>query len=172
MGSKLSYKEQLKCIVQISLAFMMIFTAFKPLENVMTKLYEDMGHSDFGEISLAILYFCFAFSTAFTSSVINSIGFKLTFICAAFFFLCFDASGFVIAEYTTTTFEAWVVLILASVMGGVANSFIWIAQGMYVGQFTTLQYRDEMFGIFWGIRNIGSVMGYVLTTFLLGQAGL
>ncbi len=117
----LTYRKQLCYVVQLGVAFMLIFIPFKPIENIISKFYEDMGHDSFGEISLAIMYLTFAFFTAFTPSVIKKIGFKPTFVMAAIFFLTFDAAGFIILE-APYDWLAWPILISSSVLGGIALS--------------------------------------------------
>lgn len=41
---KLSYWEQLKAVILLSLAFMLMFLAYTSVEVIVTKFYETNGH--------------------------------------------------------------------------------------------------------------------------------
>lgn len=80
---EIPYSEQRKYVTLISLGFFSIFTAFSPLETVVTKLYINFGHEYFGPISISLIYLTFAFSTSLASSVIQAYGFKKTLMFGA-----------------------------------------------------------------------------------------
>ena len=124
-------------MVFLAVGFPLMFIAFTPLENLITKLYSDMDHPSFGPISLGITYGTFSISTAFSSTVIRKLGINTTLMVGALGYLCFDSSGFVIGKQLVHSDMAVIlVMVFGSLACGMSASCIWVAQGMYIGHVT------------------------------------
>lgn len=86
---QIPYERQNFCVILICFGFLSIFTAYSPLEGVITKLYINFGHENFGPLSLGIIYLSFALSTAFVSSIIKAFGFKIVLMLGALAYTLF-----------------------------------------------------------------------------------
>ena len=79
----------------ISLGFLLLFIAFNSAANLSAKAMKDDGFDNLGFYSMAVLYFVFAFSSFFSTAIVNKIGTKtalvggaLCYFCWVFCFLC------------------------------------------------------------------------------------
>jgi hypothetical protein len=57
----------------LSLGFLTLFTAFGVCQNFASKVLEDDGFGNLGFINLAVLYLVFAFSSFFSTAIVNKI---------------------------------------------------------------------------------------------------
>lgn len=113
---------------------MLVQLAEAPLETIMTKLYKDMGHPQYGMVSLAVNYLSFAYSTTLSSKVVTYLGLKLTFLLSCLGYCIFDASGYIIYAYVDNEIGQWIIVLLGSFIIGFSAGCIWVAQGSYLGQ--------------------------------------
>ena len=134
----LTYKQQLLCVFNISFAFLLMFIAYSPLENIITKIYYDMGYEYFGQVSLAIIYLCFGFSPCLSSTIIKLCGYKVVFILGALCYTLFDASGLIVSYVIGSKIMAWMTVIVSCSLCGISAGCIWIAQGAYIGNISSL----------------------------------
>jgi MFS family permease len=134
----LTYKQQLFCVFNISFAFLLMFIAYSPLENIITKIYRDMGYEYFGQVSIAIVYLCFGFSTALSSTIIKLLGYKMVFIAGAICYTLFDASGLIVSYVISSKIMAWLTVIFSCSLCGLSAGCIWVAQGAYIGNISSL----------------------------------
>ena len=78
----------------ISMAFMLIFTAFNTCQNLASKVLKDDQFDNLGFVSLAVLYLVFAVCGFFGAAIVNKIGsVKVTLfigaLCYTFWIVCF-----------------------------------------------------------------------------------
>lgn len=76
MKNTLTRGQQTGRVAFLGVAFMIMFTAFNSLQNIVSKLYEDYGYGSLGQTAVLCLYFAFAACTFFSSFIIKSYGYK------------------------------------------------------------------------------------------------
>ena len=121
---------------------MSTFSAYSPLETVITKIYMDFGYEYFGPISLGIMYLSYALFSSLAPIVINRLGHKMIFIIGALSFAIYEVSGMIIYFYGKNIILAWLVLVIPSLLCGMSSVCIWVAQSNYVGIISEDKHRD------------------------------
>jgi hypothetical protein len=135
MKGELTRSQQNKRVAFLGITFMLMFTAFNSLQNIVSKIYADYGYDDLGEISILLLYFVFGVCTFFTPYIIRTFGYKKVMFCSSLGYVVFEGAGLVIALWTDIPKPlGWVFVLLGSVTCGASASMIWVAQGSYVSQ--------------------------------------
>ena len=162
---QLSYRDQLRAVGLLSLAFMLMFLAYSSVEGIVTKFYETNGHEYYGRISLITIYTFFALSTTYSSTIINTLGYKAVFIGGAFCYSVLDSSALVI-YFTSNPYISMFVVLFSAVLCGTAAGNIWVAQNAYIGDIASKENLGEMFGIFEGVRSIAVVIGFLMTVYV------
>ena len=76
--SELSVRAQYVRVIFMGLSFMIMFTSFNSLQNIVSKLYEEYGYNNMGQTAILFLYAAFGVSTFFTSFIVKSLGYKKT----------------------------------------------------------------------------------------------
>ena len=61
-------------LVILSVAFMLLFTAFNTCQGFASKVLSDDGFNNLGFICLAVLYLTFAVCSLFSSAIVNKVG--------------------------------------------------------------------------------------------------
>ena len=74
--NNLTTSQQYKRIIYLGFAFMIMFTSFNSLQNIVSKLYEEYDFDNLGQTAILFLYFAFGVATVFSSYIIKSIGYK------------------------------------------------------------------------------------------------
>lgn len=142
-----------------------MFLAYTSVEGIVTKFYETNGHEYYGRISLITIYTFFALSTTYSSSIINTLGYKAVFISGAFCYSVQDSSTLII-YFTNNPYISMFVVLFSAVLCGTAAGNIWVAQNAYIGDISSKENLGEMFGIFEGVRSISVVIGFLLAAYV------
>ena len=128
----LSRKNQYISVVILGVCFLLMFTAFNSLQNMISSIYEQMGFGTLGLISVFCIYGTFGVGTFFSAYVIERMSYrKLMFLCSLGYFL-FNMTGVYVSEcegHLTGICSEWlvyVVVIIFALLTGVCASFIWV----------------------------------------------
>ena len=76
MDHELTHGQQTARVGFLGVVFMIMFTAFNSLQNIVSKIYNDYGYTNLGEVSILLLYFTFGATTLFTPFLIRKLGYK------------------------------------------------------------------------------------------------
>lgn len=68
-------------------------------------------------------------------------------------------------------FAVFIVTLISAILG-VASGCIWVCQVSYIANVTDVANRNEMFGLFWGIKSFSSIVGYLLSGIVLTEYGI
>jgi hypothetical protein len=75
-NQNLTIKQQYFRIGYLGFSFMIMFTSFFSLQNMVSKLYEDYNYKNLGQVSLLVIYLSFGICTIFSSYVVKRVGYK------------------------------------------------------------------------------------------------
>lgn len=149
----------------ISLAFLLIFTAFGTCQNFASKIMKLNGFRDLGNISLAMLYLFFAFGGFFSTAIINRIKSLRLSLCLAglsysSWIICFIPPSL----HSETNKEEWpmlhsnacrkliqVSLILSAMINGLGAGILWVSQGKFISICASDSNRGFINAYFWMI---------------------
>lgn len=119
-------------VTLLGIAFMLMFTAYNSLQNMISSLYEQEGYHSLGQIALFGIYTAASLGHFLASYIIQRIGYKkLMFLCSVMYML-FEATGLLVStckdRHTTVCTREFVytVVISGSFVCGIAASFIWV----------------------------------------------
>lgn len=153
----------------LGFTFMIIFTAFNSLQNMVAKLYEEYHYTNLGRTAVLVIYLTFALCTFFTSFVIKNFGYKKVMLVASLGYAVFEMTGLLIAsELGLSEAAAWTLVLSGAALCGASASVIWVAQGAYTSQVAGEKRKSELFGLFWALMMSSQIFGNLLTTFVLG----
>jgi hypothetical protein len=79
---------------------MLVFTGFSGCSNIISKIYEDVGFKNLGQIALFTLYICYGFTSLVSAGVVARLPYKLTFSLSALGYGMFVYIGFLIVHCT------------------------------------------------------------------------
>eukprot|EP00164_Ancoracysta_twista_P016019 GFYU01026706.1.p1 GENE.GFYU01026706.1~~GFYU01026706.1.p1 ORF type:complete len:521 (+),score=116.54 GFYU01026706.1:59-1621(+) len=164
---------QLYNVIFMSLAFMVLFTAYNTLQNYATSLLGTLGNT-----SLTVLYVTVCVTVFFAPYIVDSWGERTSMFLGA---LCFVAY-----MLTLIKISEWVVLVFSAVIGFGA-SILWVAQGAFLtlcsnhtlaadrmkgsssSSLTTASVRGTYSGVFWGIFQVCNVAGNLSAYFVFSH---
>ena len=130
--SELSLRAQYVRVIFMGLSFMIMFTSFNSLQNIVSKLYEEYGYNNMGQTAILFLYAAFGVSTFFTSFIVKSLGYKKTLFFSSLGYAIFEATGLlIVTELNIPKPLVWGIIILGAMICGISASALWVAQGSY-----------------------------------------
>ena len=121
--------------VYLGLSFMIMFTSFNGLQNMLGQIYLQQGYKTLGSLSIFFIYALFSLSTLISPYFVNKVGYKYSFVLASLTYVAFSASGI----YITTCNDhcnmplLYFIVIFCSSLCGIGASVLWVAQGSYIG---------------------------------------
>ncbi|GAB2235654.1 hypothetical protein Drorol1_Dr00026086 [Drosera rotundifolia] len=152
----------------LSAAFLLVFLAYGAVQNLESTLNSE---DDLGTTSLGILYVSFTVCSMFSSPVVRSLGSKRALVIGTTGYWLFIAANLK---------PKWYTMFPASVYLGFTASMIWVGQGTYLTSTARSHAKDcnlhegtiigNFNGEFWGIYASNSVVGNLVSLFLLGES--
>ncbi|XP_044761950.1 UNC93-like protein MFSD11 [Coccinella septempunctata] len=146
----------------LSIAFMLLFTAFQCLGIIMKTILEGAKkeNPEFnadGYLCLAIVYISFAIVNWFAPSIISLIGPKAT--------MCIGAVSYIGYIFSFLYPEVHALYIMSAVLG-IGAALIWTGQGNYLIINTPKEEMSRNCGIFWAMLQLSMIFGNTLIYFL------
>ena len=170
--ASLSLSQQTGRVAYLGIAFMIMFTAYNSLQNIVSRLYGEYGYTNLGTASIILLYFILGSFTFFSPFIIRTFGFKKSMFISSLGYAIFEGAGMIIALTPSLPQPVGRILVMTgAVFCGASASVIWVAQGSYISKISDEESRTKLFGLFWGIMISSQIFGNILTTFVLGLVG-
>jgi MFS family permease len=86
----------------------------------------------------------------------------------SFCYALLNTACFIISlKFEIGMFLSYAIMIAGASLCGMAASCIWVAQGVYIANIVPVESRNEMYGLFWGIRMTANILGNLISTFAL-----
>lgn len=86
-------KQQYISVGILGVCFMLMFTAYNSLQNMISSIYSQMGYKSLGQISVFCIYGSFGIANFFAAYVIERVSYrKLMFFCSVGYTL-FNMTG-------------------------------------------------------------------------------
>ena len=82
----------LGCVVHVSVGFAVLFTAFIACQNTSSKMMKDLGFSNIGFLSIALIYLSFAITSLFAAPINRALGTRWTLFLSALTYTIYIAS--------------------------------------------------------------------------------
>lgn len=135
MENQLTHGQQTGRVAFLGVAFMIMFTAFNSLQNIVSKIYNDYGYENLGQVSILLLYFTFGATTLVTPFLIRKLGYKKVLFISSLGYAVYQGVGLVIAlAEGIPRALGWVIVLVGAILCGASASMIWVAQGSYVSE--------------------------------------
>ena len=129
----LSRKQQTLSVAFLGVLFLVMFTTFNSLQNIISKIYNEEGYHSLGETSILLLYFVFGGATFFSPFVIRTLGHKKAMFFSSLGFSLFEGVGLLVTLWEEMPkYLGWTLVLLGAVICGTSASMLWVAQGSYV----------------------------------------
>jgi fucose permease len=91
-------KKQYIAVGIIGVSFMLMFTAFNSLQNMISELYESLGLGPLGQIALFCIYGAFGLTTLVSSYLIEKMGYKKTMFLSGLGYAVFELTGLLVTS--------------------------------------------------------------------------
>lgn len=131
----LDKKQQYISVGVLGICFMLMFTAFNSLQNMISQIYSQMGYNSLGQISVFCIYVTFGLANFFAAYVIERVSYrKLMFFCSVGYSL-FNMTGMYVSACSgheggiCARGLIYTVVILFALLLGACASFIWVNLG-------------------------------------------
>lgn len=168
--SQLTKKQQYSRIIYLGISFMIMFTSFNSLQNIVSKLYDEYNFKNMGQTAVMAIYAAFGVTTLFSSFIVKKLGYKKAMFCASLGYGVFQSTGLlIVTEIDIPHPVIWVAVILGALICGVSASVLWVAQGAYTSQVADENRKSQLFGLFWALMMSSQILGNLLITFILGK---
>jgi Na+/melibiose symporter-like transporter len=133
--SHFTIKEQYKRVLYLGVSFMIMFTSYNSLQNIVSKVYDDHGLKKLGQIELMCLYAFFGITTFFSSFIVKKLGYKRTFFIASFgYAICEAVALVVVLDAKIPISMVYAIELFGSITCGISASILWVSQGSYVSR--------------------------------------
>ena len=172
----ISRREQTRRVVYVGVAFLLMFTSFNSLQNILSQVYNDYGYDRLGETSILLIYLCFGIGTLFTPFIIRTQGYSRVFFYSSLGYILFEGAGLAITFWEDMPrWLGWILVVVGAVVCGFSASMLWVGVGSYVNEVAGSE-RDrdrktELNGIFYSLFMSSQITGSLLTTLMLGLIG-
>lgn len=141
----LTRKQQYVAVGYLGVCFMLMFTAFNSLQNMISSLYLSLGFGSLGQMSVLILYASFGACSFLAAYVIERIGYRrLMFICSLGY-CCFNLAGLYASSCEGKLEQArcnlgiiQCVVVVFSALTGMCASFIWVNSKISLGSSSSI----------------------------------
>ena len=143
-------------VVVVSVAFLVVFSAYNALQNVATSLFPN----GLGNESLSVLYGTCALSVFFAPPVLELLGTKYTMVLGAALYVVYMLSLIQIVPA--------VVLALSTVIG-FGDIILWTAVGVFIAQNSSRAEYGRNSGLFWSIFQLCNIVGNLAVYYVLSQ---
>lgn len=146
-------------------AFLLAFAAYDTIQVYAKRLYP----GDLGSNMTMAIYIAFVFAELFAPAVVNKVGPRLSMGVG----ICGYASVVVAGLIFFETGQSPAIVLLAGCILGVGAALLWTGQGRLILEYSVAADRGILFGIFWALYRMASVLGGLLsfTYFSLNSAG-
>lgn len=95
--ASLSLSLQTSRVAYLGVAFMIMFTAYNSLQNIVSRLYGEYGYTNLGTASIILLYFVLGSFTFLSPFIIRTFGFKKSMLISSLGYTIFEGAGMIIA---------------------------------------------------------------------------
>eukprot|EP01016_Furgasonia_blochmanni_P009054 TRINITY_DN13745_c0_g2_i3.p1 TRINITY_DN13745_c0_g2~~TRINITY_DN13745_c0_g2_i3.p1 ORF type:complete len:515 (+),score=117.20 TRINITY_DN13745_c0_g2_i3:1-1545(+) len=160
-------------LIFLSFNFLILFTAFNSSQNIITKIYEQLGHQNLGRYSIVAIYVGLACSNIFLPSLVRKLGFRTSFFLSSIGYVLTLLAGIMTCScerfkdrqlfFCENATILYAVNIATSLICGFAAAILWGTQGKYVTDISTPENKGLFFGIFWAIMNSSMLTGNSLS---------
>lgn len=166
-------RQTVQCV-----GFFLLFIAFNSAANLSSKAMKEDNLGNLGFISLATLYCVFAFTSFFSTAIVNKIGVRVSHVigglCYFFWVFCFIAPAF-LHDYPHSSLFLLnktfikVIVILSAAVNGFGAGILWVAQGKYMSDCCNQTNKGFFMSYFWAWFMMSQVFGNLIAALVLGN---
>eukprot|EP01017_Pseudomicrothorax_dubius_P039759 TRINITY_DN613_c0_g1_i1.p1 TRINITY_DN613_c0_g1~~TRINITY_DN613_c0_g1_i1.p1 ORF type:complete len:256 (+),score=33.78 TRINITY_DN613_c0_g1_i1:115-882(+) len=166
-------------LVFISLVFLIMFTAFNSIQNLVSEIYEQSGYDNLGRICLFTFNTAFCIGSFATARIVKRLGLSPSIFFATLPYLLASVSGiFMSACMNSKPVPAYcesppIVItfhIVAYFVVGLGSAILWNAQSGYITVIAPKDREGSYFGIFFAIIQNSFILGSILPSFVFRMA--
>ncbi len=165
-------------VIQLSLSFLLLFSAFNTCQNLTSTVLADDNLGSFGYYTLATLYLSLSVSAFLSSALLKKMG-----MYTCFFVGSLGHSSFVIASilpayrydfpgrnnFLQATPTIIATLLIAATFNGFGAGILWCALGNYISECATPSTKGLYFGLFWFFYMMSMTLGSLMGAAMLGS---
>jgi hypothetical protein len=167
----------------LSLAFLLIFTAFNSADNLAAKVLREDGFAGLGFYSIAALYLVFAITGFVSKGLVRKLSGKSESLRIPMFIggLCYFVRilFFLLPAYFKTESHSWltsptsitVLIIVTAMLNGFGAGILWVAQGEYLSLCASEETKGFYFSYFFVIFMISQIIGNLVAGFVIRLSG-
>ena len=170
--------------------FMLHFSAYNGVQNLITLVYYRLGLNQLGTVALISYYFFFGFSSTIAHKCATVLQYKFTFVLSCctfiiFMLYCRLAVNCVIYDpndiLTDNIFRPGsrqclgfyldLGMIMVAGIAGFGASVLWVAQGLYVAECANVNNKGKVISRFWAFFQSSGIIGNLLASLIYKDYG-
>jgi hypothetical protein len=164
-------------ITIISVGFLLLFIAFNSAANLSAEAMKADDLDGLGFYTMATLYFVFAFSSFFSTGIVNKMGTKTSLVvgalCYFFWVLCFLCPAYYAQNKDSTLFLLnrnfiYFISLFSAGVNGFGAGILWVANGFYISECACDSNKGFFNSYFWAIFMMSQIFGNLIAAIVLG----
>lgn len=162
----------------LGFTFMLLYTAYNPVQNMISLLFEEIGEKYLGIYALFVGQLAFAAGSLLAPQIAAKFSYRIGFFIGAFGFVLLIAVGkfaSFCSHYKDTfmcqSSSLYVIVTIASCAQGQGSSLIWYMQSLFIFDCSNENNKGRMFGIFMALMQVSQISGAIIATIGLREFG-
>mgnify|MGYP000848322441 FL=1 len=171
--------DHLPKVLYLAIAFLLIFSAYNPVQNTVSVLFGQLGEDYLGIFAMVVVNQTYGIASLIVPIVGPKLPPRIVFACSSCCFVAFIYIGKLIsscaAESTSLICQSYFIytmMMAASILTGFGLGFIWFTGSIYIQACCNENNKGRMFGIFGAIQQSSNLTGAVLALVLLKWFGV
>ena len=167
-------------VIYIGLIFMIQFSAWNGLQNLLGLVLQQLGYDYMGLITLLSTYLSFGIASMIAPRFCKILPYRYTFAISCgtmliFMYMCIKITECSGLEEEISSFCSEIVLTISmfsvSLIIGSSFSVLWVTQSVYVTKCSNDFNKGKMFGIFWSLMQASQIIGNALASYFYEKQG-
>lgn len=129
------HKSNVKAIITLSLAFLIMFIAFSSSASIYSKIMRDRGYGNLGFYGMALLYLSFSIGCFLAPSVTSMVSKPQR----SFQYSSFTYTLWILSAYIGASVDNETIVVSSGIIGnvliGLGASTLWVTHGKYLADF-------------------------------------
>lgn len=171
--------DNLPKIVFLAGVFLLIFSAYNPVQNMVSVLFKQLGEDYLGIFAMIVVNQCYGIGSLISPIVAPRLSYRTVFASCAAAFVIFIFIGQLISSCAVAsssllchTSMIYSLMMGASILAGFGMAFIWFTCSVYIQASANESNKGKMFGIFGAIHQSSNITGALLSLVLLKFFGV
>lgn len=166
-------------VVHLALIFLLLFSAYNPVQNMISVLFTQIGEDYVGIFAMIIINQCNGLGNLVAPIIAPKFNYRDIFAASTVAFVTLISAGKMVSScelhdpsFMCQTSVIYALMMAASIMTGFGMCFIWFTASIYVQECSNEHNKGRMFGLFGAINQSCNLTGALIALILLKSFGV